>query len=149
MKFSNFAVSVLTVTLGMSGLAHARNNAVYNPPERISCSMKASQQLTCGDFNRRYLSEGLYTADFNQGQDQSFSFSTAAAYFTTNHQQARVFFTYRNGQGKMVRLETFDTSIQPDLASGSWKALNSNNDIYTCNEGYMNCGITNLPGATR
>lgn len=145
MKISNLAISVLAITLGMSSVANARNNAVYNPPERINCGLSAASQLSCGDFNHNYLGEGLYTAEFNPGQEQAFYFASAAAYFTTNHQEARVFFTYRNAKGKMVRLETFNTSIQPDLASGSWKAVGTGNDIFTCNEGYMNCGITNLP----
>lgn len=145
MQTSTLVVRILTVALCMSGIAYARNNAVYTPPERISCFLSSTEQLSCGDFNRQYLSEGLYTADFKQGQEQSFTFSSAAAYFTTNHQEARVIFTYRNDERKVVRLETFNTSIQPDLGSGSWRALNNSNDVYVCSEGYKNCGITNLP----
>lgn len=142
MKFSHIAASVLAVTLGMSSVAYAKNDPVYYPPERISCSLKADGQLTCGDFERNYLIEGTHTADFNQDQEQTFTFTSATAY--TGY-EVKVIFGYVNAKNKKVVLETFDTSIQPDLASGSWKPLNNNHDIYTCNEGYKNCGITNLP----
>ncbi len=145
MKFTTLIPGLLAVTLGMSSVAYAKHGDVYYPPERINCSLSTSGQLSCGEFERSYLTEGRHTADFNPGQQQTFTFSSAAAYFTNNHQEARIFFTYSLSKDKVVRLETFDTSIMPDLASGSWKPLNNIDDIYICNEGYMSCGITSLP----
>jgi hypothetical protein len=133
--------SVIALTLGLTGIACAGNN--YFPPERIDCRLSGGEQLNCDGFNRKYLLEDTYNADFPKGRDDTFHFYSAVAYFNSDQSEASVFYTYHNTSGKMVKLKTFNTSIRPDLTFNTWKKFK--NDIYRCTAGYMQCPITNLP----
>lgn len=135
MKIKALIATVLT--LGINSAAFAFTD--YYPPERLSCNL-TNNKLTCSDFNRNYLMEDTYTADFNKGEEM-FHFGSAVAYFAQN--EASIFFTYHDNDNKMVKLKTVNTSIKPNLTKGQWKRVTD--DIYTCDVGYMSCPITNLP----
>jgi hypothetical protein len=144
MKLSTLTVGMLVASLALSSTVYARNNGVYTPKEHISCALNASNKVSCGDFDHNILIEYRHTAVFNQDQEQSFTFRSASAYVGA---KSRIFFTYSNGDetDNAVTLATIDPNIQPDLASGSWKPVGNGSGVYRCDEGYMNCGIINLP----
>jgi hypothetical protein len=141
MKFKMIVGSILAATLGLGSIAFAKTGTYY-PPERMHCGLNAGK-LVCQDFNRQYLTEDTTNADFPDSTMQTFNFVSSAAYYAPSLDEVSVFFTYNNAKAKMVKLKTIVTSIRPDLSSGSWKKVHS--DLYTCDEGYMSCGITNLP----
>lgn len=137
MKLKNkFAAFVLLS--GLSSLACAQSIAYY-PPERIDCRLDNVQKLSCNNFNRQILVEDAYTADLQQGKDEAFYFNTAVAFYAPQDDEATIFFTFRNAKSKAVKLRTSVTYLRPDLENGSWRKLNS--EIYTCDAGYMSCGV--------
>lgn len=126
----------------MSSIVYAVSGGYY-PPERINCTLTDSSQVNCSGFSRQYLIEDTSNANLKKGKDETFYFVSAAAYFTPNHDEASIFYTYNNAYFKMVKLKTINTSIRPDFENGDWKKLND--EIYTCDASYMRCPITNLP----
>ena len=82
-------------------------------------------------------------------KDETFLFHTGVAYFTPDLNESSVFFTYKNSFGKAVKIKTTSTQIRPNLKVGSWYQHRSDKTIYQCDAGYMNCPITNLPGALK
>ena len=129
------------LVVSVSNVVYADHVSSYYPPERISCQLNGYDKLYCGEINRRYLVEDMTTANLEHGRDNVFYFVSAAAYVTPNNTEARVFFTYKDSQSKLVKLRTLTTSIWPDLKHGNWKKIND--DIYVCDTGYMNCLVTN------
>lgn len=134
-----FIIGMAALTLGMGSVVYAAGD--YFPPERINCTM-ADGKLTCQEFNRQYLIENTTTADWGD-KDQTFTFYSGNAFFAPSMDKITVFYTYKNSNNKNVTLKTFNTTIRPDLANGNWIKLED--DLYTCNTGYMHCPITNLP----
>ena len=139
MKLKNLVVSMMSIALGI-GSAAALAAGDYFPPERLHCKVDNSFNLTCSDFNRRYLIEYTRTADFPPGKDIILTFDHGTAY--ADQKEWSVFFTYADTKGKNVRLATVDTSIHPDFQNGAWK---KNFDHFRCTAGYMSCPITSLP----
>src|SRR3990167_8814381 len=112
---------------GLVTIAHARS-LTFSPPERLNCHLNSAQKLNCDDFDRLYLTEDTFTADFQEGKDQAFYFASAAAYLAPAEHTAAVFFTYRNAQSKFVKLKTIPVTAYPDIENGHWKQLTK--DIY-------------------
>jgi hypothetical protein len=123
---------------GLGNVAYASIESYY-PPERINCRLNEANRLTCDGFNREVLTEDTTTVDFPAGKDEMLGFHSAVAYFTPDHNQATLFFTYHNAKQKMVKLKTMDVAARPDMTNGSWKKFKD--DIYTCHAGYMNCSF--------
>ena len=141
MKLRTIVVATMAaLTLGVVGASYAGVSSNYYPPERIHCGLD-SNKLNCEGFNRKYLTEDTHTADFGT-RDQSFSFTSGAAYFTPDKSEATVFFTYRNSHHKNVKFKTTATSIRPDFEYGNWTKVSD--DLYVCKSGYMKCPITSL-----
>ncbi len=140
MKLKQMIGCAIAITMGLGSIA-AIASSDYYPPERLHCRVDNAGKLTCSDFNRKYLVEDTYTADFPAGKEIIFTFATGAAYSTPQNEWA-VFYTFKDTHSKMVKLRTTNTDIQPSLKNGAWK---KNKDLYTCSAGYMSCGITNLP----
>ena len=132
----NHVLGLTALTLGLSTTACAGLD--YFPPERMNCKLDQTNQLICDGFNRQFLVEDAFSVDFPNGKSQVVHFVSGAAYVTPVG-EASIFYTYNDNAGKMVKLKTTTSKIQPDLAF-SWKQLNS--DIYTCTAGYMQCPIT-------
>lgn len=132
---------VVALVLGVSGVAHAAGD--YFPPERLHCTMDSLRKVTCEGFSKQYLVEDTYTVNFPVGKDVSLMFASGVAYFTPDEKEMSVFFTYKDGQNKTIKLKTVNTSIRPDLKNGAWKRFKD--EFYTCDSGYMNCPITDLP----
>lgn len=135
---------VAILTLGLTSIGYASSR--YYPPERINCKLDSTEKLSCSCFNRHYLAEDATNANLEKDKYEIFHFISAAAYFTTNQDEVRVFFTYHNPQGKLVKLKTINNSIRPDFDNGNWKKLTD--DVYTCDAAYMQCLVTNLPAFT-
>src|SRR5262245_42061031 len=114
MKLKAIVGSALAITLGLGSVAYA-GGSDYFPPERINCKTNSVGRLNCSDFNRNYLVEDTYTADFPAGKDVVFNFNSGVAYHTPNESQWTVFFTYKDTHGKNVKLKTVNESIRPDL----------------------------------
>ena len=142
MKLKKIVVSCISIGLGLVSVA-ALAATDYFPPERLLCKVDNASNLTCSDFNRKYLMEYTHTADFPAGKEIVFTFSSGTAYFTSQHEWS-VFFTYKNTTGKNIRLTSVNTTIHPNIDVGAWK---KHPDFYTCTAGYMSCPITNLPAA--
>lgn len=130
-------ITSAALAFGLSGVAFAND---YYAPERLHCKLDAMGKLSCADFNRTYLIEHTYTAEFPSANVQTFSFATGVAYQTND--EWVVFYTYKNTYGKNIVLKTTNTSMQPNMTTGAWKNYKN---IYTCEAGYMSCPITSLP----
>lgn len=139
MKLKVIALSLIVMTFGMSSVALSASD--YYPPERIHCSVDNVGKLKCDDFNRKYLIEDTYTADFPNGQEV-LTFTSGVAYFT-QQDEWQIFYTYKDSDGKNVKLKSISYSIKPDTQNGAWKKFKE--DFYNCTAGYMSCPITNLP----
>lgn len=139
MKLKTLIISTIAAALGISGMAFAAND--YFPPERLHCSVDNVGKLTCSDFNRKYLVEDTYTADFPQGKQVLFMFSDGVAYFT-NQDEWQIFYTYKDTSGKNVKLKTTSYSIKPDIQNGKW--IKFKEEYYSCNASYMSCPIISL-----
>lgn len=131
-------IAACVLASGLSTLAQAQA-LTFSPPERVNCHINAAQKLNCDDFDRLYLMEDTFNADFQHGKEQAFHFASAAAYLSPGEHTSTVFFTYHNSQSKFVKLKTIPVTAFPDLENGHWKKLT--NDIYTCDAGYMSCDI--------
>jgi hypothetical protein len=131
-------ISVMMLGLGINGIAYAN----YIPPERLECSLVGGK-VNCEGFNRQYLTEHIYSANFEAGKEKILTFKSAVAYFTPNQTEWTVLVTYKDLQNKEVLLKTVNYSIKPDLKNGDWERVK--NEFYTCGSGYMSCSLTNLP----
>lgn len=141
MKLKTIVVSTMAaLTLSVVGISYA-GASNYHPPERIHCTLD-NNKLNCEGFDRQYLTEDTHTADFTS-RSQYFSFSSGAAYFTPDMSEATVFYTYRNGYHKNVKVKSTSTNIRPDFKHGNWTKVSD--DLYVCKSGYMKCPITSLP----
>lgn len=129
--------SILAV--GLVNVAIAGRTTHFNPPERMDCVMNVSRHLECNGFNHDILEHDVSTVDLPVGGDVTVHFSSAVAYLTPDHTESSIFFTYRDTKQKMVRLKTLDAYAKPVWESGHWKKIND--EIYTCDSGYMNCSI--------
>lgn len=138
MSLKTIIVSAIAMSLGISSIAFAAND--YFPPERIRCSVDNIGKLSCNDFNRKYLVEDTYTADFPSGQEVVFLFGTGVAYYDTQDQW-QVFYTYKDSTGKSVKLKSISYSIKPDIQTGAW--IKYKDEFYNCTAGYMSCPIFN------
>lgn len=136
MNRKKIITAAMSLALGFGGVAFA---ADYYAPERLMCKLDMFGKLSCADFNRAYLVEHTYTADFPATNTMTFSFATGTAYQTNN--EWVVFYTYKNSFGKNVTLKSTSVSIKPNLKVGAWKM---DKNIYTCEAGYMSCPITDL-----
>lgn len=145
MKLKIFIASLVAVVFGFNGIACARPGSYY-PPERLNCQLKNNARFQCEPIDRHYLVEDMTNANLQKNRTEVFHFVSAVAYFTANHLEASVFYTYENTSMKMVKLRTIDPSIRPDITHGTWKKFN--NDIYTCDAGYLSCPISSLPDIT-
>lgn len=132
-------VAAAILALSVSGFASAKQISTdgYTPPERLTCS-NVNDKVSCEGFNRAYLVEDNYIADF-KGTDVAFVFVSGAAYYNSDKTEADIFYTYRNSDGKTVKLKTVNFNMRPDLENGSWVA--QEDDLYVCTEGYMSCPI--------
>lgn len=132
-----FLILLTLFSVGLSQLGFA--SGYYYPPERIRCSLDQMNQLRCEEFNRQYLTEYTTNANLQQHKNQTFQFSSAAAFFGAHQEEVTVFFRYQDAQGKIVKLKTTNPLIRPDLKNPAWTKFN--NDFYTCRASYMVCGI--------
>lgn len=139
MKLKTMLSASIALALGLGANVFAASN--YAPPERLQCTVSDSGILSCSNFNRSYLTEGLFSADIPHGKEMVYAFVQGYAFQAGQHEWG-VFYTYRNVNGKTVKLKSINVTIMPDLAGGKWKQYK---DIYTCTTGYMTCPITNLP----
>lgn len=133
---------MLTTGILVAGLAntvYAGRTTLYYPPERIDCVMNVAHHLECYGYNQDVLVQDVSTVDLPVGGDVTAHFSSAVAYLTPDHSESSIFFTYRDTKQKMVRLKTLDAYAKPVWESGHWKKIND--EIYTCDSGYMNCSI--------
>lgn len=133
--------SMLALSFGFCSAASALNS--YSPPDQIICKLDAMNNLSCTDFNRNYLVEHTHTADFPNNQSQLFNFYSAVAYFTPDHTEYQVFYTYHNAANKNVQLMTTNKVMGPDLSHGNWKLYKD--EFYNCQGGAGACAITHLP----
>lgn len=141
MKTKHAVGCLMALMVGMSGAVYASGD--YFPPERVHCLMNSVNKLTCDGFSRQYLIEDTYTVNFPVGKDVSLYFSSGVAYYTPGQKEFSIFFTYKDVNGKSVKLKTINTAIKPDVKNGAWKQFKD--EFYTCDTGYMSCPITNLP----
>lgn len=136
MELKTFCVSLISLTLlGLVGSGYAGNFA----PEHIECKLVADQ-LKCDDFNRQYLTEHTFTANFPDNQLVLFSFSSAVAYVTAQREWS-LFFTYKDVNQKNVTLKSIKSNSKPVFANGAWIKLRD--DTYSCDAGYRSCQFTN------
>ncbi len=132
------SISVLSLGFAAVSFAGLKGENNYYPPERINCSLDHNR-LSCEGFNKQYLVEDTYTADLSS-KEQAFAFKSGVAYFTADHNEATVFFTYRDAKNKIVKLKSVHTSVRPDFTNGNWVKMDE--DLFVCKDGYMNCPIT-------
>lgn len=140
------AVTVMTMGFIVAPVSAIAASGSYYPPERIHCTVN-DHKLSCEGFNRQYLVEDAYTADFHRNKEQVFSFMSGAAYFNSNRSEATVFYTYNNSQHKNVKLRSASTIIRPDFDKGNWVKVQE--DLYVCKAGYMQCPIISAPSEHR
>ncbi len=140
-------IAVAILALSVSGLAVAKpvSSDSYTPPERLTCS-NVNGKVSCEGFSRQYLVEDSYIADF-KGSDVAFVFVSGAAYYNSDKSEADIFFSYRNSDGKTVKLKTVNFNMRPDLVDGSW--LQVQDDLYVCTEGYMSCPIVSADSISK
>jgi hypothetical protein len=140
MKLNTIVNSMLVFGLGLSlsGVSSAAFAVGdYYPPERMHCMLSAAGKLSCSDFNRQYLVEDTYTANLEVGKDMIFRFARGVA-FSAGANEWSIFYTYKNADGKNVKLKTSSILIKPDLQNGAWTSFKN---YYTCTTGYMSCPI--------
>lgn len=135
-KNLKMAVVAVIALAGLSGVAVAATS--YYPPERLHCKVDKVGKLSCADFNHEYLAEATYTADFPAEKDVVFTFAWGSAFVTSTNEWG-VFYTYKDSNGKNIRLKTINTAIHPDFQHGEWSVMRN---YYLCTAGYMSCPIT-------
>lgn len=127
------------LTLILSCLTHNSFAQNYYPPERLTCMLDRHNKIKCYTFNRKLLKEETTNAELQRRKNSVFHFVSAVAYTTPTRNETSVFYTYNDSMYKLLRLKTVHTRIQPDYTNPNWKKFND--DIYTCDAGYMNCPI--------
>ncbi len=135
MKLRAIAVGAV-VLMGLSGVVFASE---FMPAERIHCMVNEVGKLSC-EINHEVLVEHTYTADMPVGKEVVFNFAGAVAYFANQKDGAldwSILYTYVDTKFKNVTLRTVNTTIKPNLQSGTWKRFK--NEYYYCNQGYMSC----------
>jgi hypothetical protein len=128
---------MLALSVGLSGVALAAGS--YYPPERLHCQVSEAGKLACADFNREYLTEATYTANFEPGKEVIFIFASGSAFAAGD--EWSVFYTYKDMYGKNIRLKSANTSIHPDFDAGEWNKMKN---YFVCTAGYMSCPIVGL-----
>src|SRR3990167_4591735 len=104
MKLGKIVSGAALLALALSGVAYASASGSYYPPERIHCTKSDGNRIHCEGFNHQYLTEDLYTANFDK-KDDTFNFYSGTAYFTPDMSQATVFFTYKNADQRIMKLK--------------------------------------------
>lgn len=138
MKLLKIVGSVVALSLGLTGVSAAANS--YFPPERIHCTKATASKIRCEGFSHTYLTEDMASAHFDKKED-TFYFVSGVAYFTPDMKEATVSFTYKNSEHNKMKLKTTSILLHPDLSNttSSWNKVQD--DLYTCDAGYMNCPI--------
>lgn len=143
MKLRNKIFFAIACTLGWVSFAHASSN--YYLPERILCKLDDNNRIACKEFNRSYFVEETTNANLTHQNEDVFHFVSAVAYFSSDRTESTIFVDYGNAHFQNVKLKNVNTSMRPDLENVKSEWVKLNDDIYTCDAGYMNCPITNLP----